>query len=352
MRFSPLILLAQAAVMTTAFLIPPEFSEEQLKELMMPIDIGAGLALSKMSMSRIVRIPCEGCPVKEEGVSTDLILDFNLPSTTHHVMTLNGATILPLEETEVKPLIASQIPRGVDTILYFVDRSHFPVVTVDNARLINTDYIGADGSKQFTLELNILGVEGVPVSIEGVEMVINEDSNGDLSFGHVNPLKKGALKSCGMDVKCMFNKMLTRVKESKMVKWGGGCGGKAHGQLEEPKHKHHHNHEGNHHHKMGMFMRVVTQILAPVLVGIVMGMAASLVGLAVSHILFVLYAKVKGIKRCRKSGGRCGRRARRERERLAAEQADGEVEKGLLVEEPIIESPPAYKDAETPVEKE
>jgi hypothetical protein len=73
MRFSPLILLAQAAVMTTAFLIPPEFSEDQLKELMMPIDIGAGLALSKMSMSRIIRIPCEGCPVKEEGVSTDLV---------------------------------------------------------------------------------------------------------------------------------------------------------------------------------------------------------------------------------------------------------------------------------------
>jgi hypothetical protein len=103
MRFSPLLLLAHAAALSSAFLLPPEISEADLKKLSL-IDIGAGLALSKMSMSRIVRIPCEGCTYKEAGVDTDLILDFNLPQNDHKTMKLNGATILPLKDMSLAPL--------------------------------------------------------------------------------------------------------------------------------------------------------------------------------------------------------------------------------------------------------
>jgi hypothetical protein len=72
MRFSPLLLLP---ALSSAFLVPPEISDKDLKDLTLvePVDIGAGLAMSEMSMSRIVRIPCDGCPVKEAGVDTDIV---------------------------------------------------------------------------------------------------------------------------------------------------------------------------------------------------------------------------------------------------------------------------------------
>lgn len=73
MRFSPLLLLGQAAALSSAFLVPPQISDAELKKLAFPIDIGAGLVLSEVSESRIVRIPCDACTYKEAGVATDLV---------------------------------------------------------------------------------------------------------------------------------------------------------------------------------------------------------------------------------------------------------------------------------------
>lgn len=72
MRFAtPLLLLGPA--LASAFLIPPQFTDEELQELSVPIDLGAGLAMSKATMGRIVRIPCDNCPFPDAGVETDLV---------------------------------------------------------------------------------------------------------------------------------------------------------------------------------------------------------------------------------------------------------------------------------------
>jgi len=68
MRFSPLLLLVQAAALSSAFLVPPEISDADLKglDMLMPTDIAS-------DFPRIIRVPCDGCKYKEEGVKTDLV---------------------------------------------------------------------------------------------------------------------------------------------------------------------------------------------------------------------------------------------------------------------------------------
>jgi hypothetical protein len=303
----------------------------------------------------------------------------------------------------IVPLKATQMPHDVDTIVYFVDKAQFPVVELDNARLITTDAINADGSKQYTFELNIIAVNSKPVSVQGVQMVIKEASNGVLSFGHVNPLAKGALKECGMNIMCMFEKMLAKFRNTKLPSWPKkGCKGRKgnkygskhgskhgnkhgnkhgdknsnpvveglkgidmpppHQAHDRPNYKHHghHDHHRHGHHDRphrNIFQRIVGQVLLPIFVGIVAGMTVSLIGLVIGHAFVMLYRRFKGAaceRRCG-SGGRRGffgrrRRERRERERLAALEADGEVEKGLLEgqeqtqQDAPVESPPAYAD--------
>ena len=78
MRFATPLLLLPA--LTSAFLIPPHFTDEELQELSMPIDLGAGLAMAQATMSRIVRIPCDDCPFPDAGVETDLVSSLYCPA--------------------------------------------------------------------------------------------------------------------------------------------------------------------------------------------------------------------------------------------------------------------------------
>jgi hypothetical protein len=368
MRFNPFLLLAQAAALTSAFLIPPD-----LDSLAVPADIGAGLSLTESSLSRIVRVPCDGCKYKEADVATDLILDFNLPQGHHDRMNLNGVPVFPLEATNpALALKAYQMPSAVDTMVYMVDRENFPLVELENARLITTDVIAPDGGREYTFELSIFGVDGVPVKLEGMQMTVIEAPNGELAFGHVRAIPKG--ESCGPNLRCMINKMLAKLKNLKTSwKKKGGCKGRkgAHhnavadglGMPPPPPpphrghHHHHHHRPGVHHshhgHYRGMFHRIVGQVLLPIFIGIVAGMTVSLAGLVVGHGFVMLWRRIKGAKERRRrcGGGRrrgffCRRRMERERQRLAAAEADGEVEKGLLQEQQPeqVEAPPAYAD--------
>jgi hypothetical protein len=247
-----------------------------------------------------------------------------------------------------------------------VDRDEFPVVKLDNSRMITTDEITKDGSKIYTLELNVLAVSGTPVVMQGIEMTVNMSPDGALSFGSVRAIPKG--KGCGRNFKCLANKMMTKLRNMKTpfskTKGKFGCGGNpiAEGlDMPPPSHGRHHPHHGGHGghgrhrghgrphghkyhhrpHRHSIFHRIAFQVLLPILVGIIAGMTVSLAGLAIGHVLVNLYRKVKGIKcegRSRR-GYFCRRRS--ERARLVKSEADGEVEKGLL-NEVVIERPPAY----------
>jgi len=280
-------------------------------------------------------------------------------------MKLNGIPIFPLESIDPSlPLTAVQMPQEVDTIVYMVGRDQFPVVKLDNSRLITTDEITKDGSRIYTLELNVLAVSGTPVIMQGIVMKVNMSPDGVLSFGSVRPIPKG--EGCGRNFKCLANKMMTKLRNMKTpfskTKDKFGCGGSpiadSLGMPPPPSHGHPHGrphgrpHHGGHRrphghpqhrrpHHRSIFDRIVAQVLLPILIGIIAGMTISLVGLAVGHVLVNLYRKVKGIK-CerRRRGYFCRRRS--ERERLVKSEADGEAEKGLLNKEEVVECPPAY----------
>lgn len=293
------------------------------------------------------------------------VFDFTLPDHEHHAMKLNGIPIFPIESIDpALPLTAVQIPQEVDTIVYVVDREEFPVVKLDNSRLITTDEITEDGSKIYTLELNVLAVAGAPVIMQGIEMKVNMSPDGALSFGSIRAIPKG--EGCGRNFKCLANKMMSKLRNMKtpFTKTKGGkvsnfgCGGNPiegldmphpppHGRPhDKPHHGGHrrpHGHHGHHRrpHHRSIINRILTQVLLPILVGIVVGLTVSLVGLLVGHVLVSMYRKVKGAKGERRSRGFfC--RYRSEREHLVESEADGEVEKGLLKEEEAIECPPAY----------
>jgi hypothetical protein len=291
-------------------------------------------------------------------------------------MSLNGIPIFPLQVSSDRPLIAAQMPHEVSTIAYMVDREKFPQVTLDNSRLITTDFITKKGAREYTLELSIFAVDGTPVKLQGVQMIVVESPTGELAFGPVRPIPKN--ETCGANVKCMIAKMMTRLRNMK-TPWGGkkgGCKGRKGGKhghgnpvvtgldgldmsapayhdgdMMPPHHRHHHHPQHRPHHH-GVFHRIVGQVLLPIFVGIVAGMTVSLIGLVIGHAFVMLWHRMKGIKRERRcnKGGRRGffcrhRRQRQEREALASAEADGEVEKGLLHEEEQTECPPAYVDA-------
>lgn len=307
-------------------------------------------------------------------------------------MNLNGIPIFPLSVADAsKPLRAVQMPRGVDTIVYFTQPdtvATFPVVELDNSRIVSAGAATEDGFREYTVEVSVLAVDGKPVTLEGLSMAVIEAPGLGLAFGDIKAVSKG--QDCGGNVKCLLNKMLERVRTIKPTKWApkwaGGCHGKKGGKqggvasAHEDKHPHHRPHGSMPHHRPygdedmpvshhrhphhrphhgrpdhrqpSIFNRIVAQVLLPILVGIAAGMLVSIVGLVIGHVFVILYRRVKGIK-----GERCGsrkeRRERRRRERLAKAEANGEVEKGLLAAADDEELP-AYKDEglEVVVEKE
>jgi hypothetical protein len=296
-------------------------------------------------------------------------------------MSLNGIPIFPLEVSGDKPLVASQMPHEVDTIVYMVDREKFPQVTLDNSRLITTDFITEDGAREYTLELSVFAVDGTPVKLEGVQMIVVESPTGELTFGPVRPIPKN--ETCGASVKCMIAKMMDRIRH---MGWGGrkgGCKGRKGGKhghghgnpvaeglegldmdlprpphhagdddLPPPPHHHHHHHGPHHHHhgphhRGGIFHRIMGQVLLPIFVGIVAGMTVAAIGVIVGHCAVLFWYRLRGIKRercCKKKGGRRGFFGRR---RKHEHEPETEAEKGLLQEqeeEQQQEEPPAYVD--------
>ncbi|KAA8900564.1 hypothetical protein FN846DRAFT_958589 [Sphaerosporella brunnea] len=279
-------------------------------------------------------------------------------------MSLNGHQVFPVSFKGDQRLVATQMPHDVSTIVYMVDREKFPQVTLDNSRLVTTDVITESGAREYTFELSIFAVDATPVKLEGLQMIILQSPSGELSFGPIRPIPKN--ETCGANIKCMISKMMFRLRHMRKP-WGrkGGCkgrkGGKHHGgkidnhpveglDAVPPKHHHHHHPHRPHH---GVFHRIAAQVLLPIFVGIAAGMTVSLIGLVLGHGFLMLWYKFRGLKRgpCCKAGRRrrsffCHRRReRQEREALAAAEADGEVEKGLLQEEEHVECPPAYVDA-------
>lgn len=329
----------------------------------------------EISVSRVIRVPCEGCPTQVPGQRTDLVLEFNLAAGNHRNMTLNDIPILPISEDPLKPseltnLVVTQMPSDVDSIVYIINPKMFPTVSLSYGLLTRVET--KNDIKNYELILNIYSVNQTEVNLKGLEMTVNEEpGTHKLSFGPYVSLPKGEM--CGMNLKCMMDKMFRKVQDMRIPLpsfTSMGC----HEEISEeetgtpsielgkattvttPVFSYQANASPK---RPSLFHRIVRQILLPVFVGIAVGMAVSLLGLVIGHISVAIwrrfYGRSSGASRARGCFGflrrnreRCAREARN---KLAAGMADGEVEKALL---PQTEAPPAYADDETvdAVEKE
>lgn len=343
-------------------------------------------AFSGSSISRIVRIPCDGCNFPDAmGISnhtaTDIVLDFTIPSSNSSVMTLNGQNAIPSKPSGGHQLIVGQIPQEVDSIVYLMRRDKFPTVPVNHSRIIREETNSITGAKKFVITISIASVNHTDVSLKGLEMTVFQDPPrnifpldnifgeetlpGDLHFGPYASIPKG--ESCGLDIRCIMAKIFHEAP-TVPAPWTPGkmpsCGDD--GVMESPEME-----EDDSHlpplssiplssipihpqiplsePKQTVLRRIVRQILLPVFVGIAVGMAVSLFGLIVGHIFVAIWRRISGRRSSRFNrtrGARWFRRFRRDRsgrDVSATNMADGEVEKALL---PESEAPPAYADEE------
>lgn len=312
-------------------------------------------AVAMASASRLVRMPCDGCAYKEEGVETDLIFEFNFPARDHTKVSLNGVLLFPVEIPDDAPLVATQMPRDVSSLVYAVDKSSFPEVELYYTRIIVQNLPTPEGDIFYTLELNVFAVDHRPVKLDGFRMAIIQQADGVFVFGPVEAIPK--VQTCSPNIRCLLAKMMDKIRNAKFPKFRG-CGRKAGHKNpvvqglagKEDVHKDRHMFKGHHGQRHGhpsVFNRIIGQVLLPIFIGILAGLTVSLIGLVIGHGFVMLFRRLKAAKREGRRGGCFGRRRRerrerKERERLVKQQADGDAEKGLLHNEEEGEAPPAY----------
>jgi len=337
MRAPTLLTLAHAAL-SAAFVVP-QFMNEEVKD----IDIKP-----ELSFSRIVRIACTGCPV---DVDSDILLDFNLPASSPDKLTLNGVPVLPVDAStaSTQMIKAPLIPANTDTIQYFANMDNYKQAELDYSLLTTQQMIFTDGGYNLdTLELRIAGVNGIPVKIEGVSLEVREDlQDGTMIIGQVTPIPLSDM--CNLNIACLFNKMIEKMKKPFKGMRKPGCGRKRPGAfhtgpaMPHPEHSHPHKKPHNAHKHKGFFKSVIGQVLLPVMIGILCGMAFGAIALLVTHAFVMLFRRfrARAAERRARCGGRrgCSRWRRRCQREEEAAGDDSEVAKGLLNEQP-----PAYVD--------
>lgn len=352
MRYSPLVL---APALSSALLLPPGLNPTTSDIKTDDIQIAAEY------VSKLVRVQCDGCPYKDDGVATDLIFDFKVAAADPAVMTLNDAAVLPVTPLAAPAISAVQVPRDVDILAFLEDAHKYEKAPLDYNLLTHEALVLTDGGyKHDTLELHILAVSGKPVDVNGVRLSVREDlATHALLPESVELLPPGP--GC-TGLKCMLKAMLGKITPHRKP-----CGGmkprpkiSADPDHHRPEHKedadnmelppHHPHHRpghlrGPHHHHHSIFSQVVHKVLLPIFIGIVAGLTVSMLGLIVGHVVVMGYRKMRGERMCRRRGQGCFSRRRRAREERRRQQE--EAAKGLLNangEAAEAEAPPAYVD--------
>jgi hypothetical protein len=329
------------------------------------------------SISRVIRLPCDGCD-DPENRKTDLMIEFNIPQGEHKSMFLNNIPILPTGFDEQimdaqravngtdptsppnfspppvdKPLVVVQMPSDQNSLAYVLRPQSFRKVKLNHSRTVSEKENALTGGKTFVIGLEILKVDGVKVALKGIEMMVDEDADGKLSFGPYKAIPKS--EACGLDIKCIVDKMLYRMRNMRLPLPSlpsMGCHEEATDVEEIPEIPEMEDLEESEKaavttppvflhaaqsdaspERPTLFHRIVRQILLPVFVGIAVGMAVSLFGLIVGHIFVAVWRRYHSRRSSRIFG--FGRRIR---------IAEGDDGKSLLPNG--AEAPPAYGDEE------
>ncbi|GAW15623.1 hypothetical protein ANO14919_050400 [Xylariales sp. No.14919] len=361
------------AATTNALLLPPDLpiADDTVTTLPVPIAIDVDAALSEVPESRAVDLECPGClrsgRQHEKEIPSHLKLDFGVqPTDGGDRLTLNGYELYPnpdfLQHTLMAPVIPNMVARqvGAPRLRGGPDR---PQRYQPLGFAMETGAVATDDDEDLQLinvEIQIIEVGDVFIrGIPNVQVKLLKTPSNKLAIGTIDilPFQGGNStdnkKECSTTVckwKTLFFEKLSKIFSLK------GCGGS---RPPPPPHAHHdgehrhdhgphpHSHPHPHpphmgHHRHGWahgFRIIVTHVLFPVLIGIVAGVSASLIGMMVGTFIVFLWRLF-----FRRSASRSSHRCRYAHKAAKHENAADEEKSGLLDDQEEIEAPPAYME--------
>ena len=292
---------------TSAFLLPPDISAADIIKL----SFEDAVAMD----GHVVEINCPGCPVTTvidgktlyASVESMLQLNFTISHEGADQLSLNGLQIYPLEfqaDAFMEPLRASQMVKSPDNTWHYASTPQLGYSLSVQHQATGTN----DQIKLVSINVGILEVADEFLSgIPSVDIKLLETPTGQLMIGDAQIVAPKSSTSTPTDegqecttIICKW-KAIVASKLSDMKK----CGSKARpGAIQmlgsKPHHgKHHGDHNGHrrprphgshqssrHHHKNGLarfFRGIVLHVFIPLLIGCMVGIAASLIGMVVGH---------------------------------------------------------------------
>ena len=377
MRFSQLGAAAvTAGSLTSAFLLPPTISkaESDLVEALPLVDAVAA------TENRQVLVACPGCPVDivdiqghVNAVTTRVnnALRFNIsiaPGDDFDRLILNGIQLYPVAPQDIGSVLsADQLVQTSENLWQYVGSPELGYFLSVHPQPISEGGFGLGAVK---IHMEVLQVGGKEVSIPTLDINLVETASHKIMIGNaiISPVQATSGKECTSFI-CRW-KAIIADKLSKAK----GCGAKPkhsdprpntdaqmvrpptqddmdaankamHGHHGRPGRRPHHgrpHRHGHGHRRHGGFARfirsLVFHVFIPILIGIAMGITASLVGMIVGHLAIFIWRTL------------FRRSQRTEYQKVQQEEASlSKDDSASLLENqsppPVYEEAPAYEEA-------
>lgn len=362
-------LLAGVGLVATAnaLLLPPVFNEadEVVTTLPVPIEVDADLAIAKVPESQTVNLECPGClqfgRKHRKEIPSHLQLEFRIESLRDtDRLTLNGYELYPKADPLRNTLTAPVLPNLVNRRKgggppHLRGGPNRPYKNQPLGFAMETGAVATDDDEDLQLinvEVQIIEVGNVFIEgIPNVQVKLVKTPTGKLAIGTIDTISfqsrptdgGGKEKECSTTLckwKAIFFQKLYRIFKG-CDKSQGGRPPHAH---EHGEHRHGH---GPHAHHMGQrhgwghgLRIIVTHVLFPILIGIVAGISASIIGMMFGTLIVLLWRTF-----FRRSGSKSSHRCRYAHKASKDESAIPEEKSGLLNEQEDVEAPPAYMEA-------
>ncbi|KAI0862795.1 hypothetical protein F4860DRAFT_470461 [Xylaria cubensis] len=357
---------------TSALLLPPDLTiadDDSITTLPVPTEIDADVAIANapQSQTQTLDLECPGClqfgRKHRKEIPSHLKLDFTVESTTGaDRLTLNGYELyphpVPLKDTLTAPVLPNMADRRMGVPPHFRGGPDRAWKDQPLGFAMQTGVVATDDDEDLQLinvELQIVEVGNMFVRrIPNVQVQLVKTPSGKLAIGAIETIGSGGDETVGKQKECsttickwkaLFFEKLSRVFKS--------CGGRKGPSSHHGEHGHRHGH-GPHPHHMGhrpswghglkIFVR---HIVFPVLIGIVAGISASIIGMIFGTFVVFLWRTF-----VRRRGSRSSHRCRYARKMARHERAADEEKSGLLEAQEDPEAPPAYVESTTVVAEE
>ncbi|KAI8623134.1 hypothetical protein F5Y19DRAFT_459648 [Xylariaceae sp. FL1651] len=371
MHLQSLIAAVGLVATANALLLPPDLpisDNDAISTLPVPTDVDVDVQISKAPETQTLALKCPGCirrkPFNNKAkhhkeIPSHLTLDFSIESTDGaDRLTVNGYELYPNPDPLRETLTAAVQPdmsnrrmgnpmrvkgKGKDKIKPHPQNIQ-PLGFGTQVQTVHTD--DDDDLQLVSVEIQIIEVGNVFVDgIPNVQVKLVKTPSGKLAIGTIdvtdmsagNPMDKQ--KECSTMLcrwKALFFEKLSKLRFMK------GCGGN---RGQRPPFPHHgqgpHPHHMKPKHRWGqIFMTIASHILLPVLIGILAGVSASIIGMMAGTFAVFIWRMFY-----RRSGSRSSHRCRYAHKAAKEEIAvDGE-KSGLMADQEEVEAPPAYVEA-------